>query len=106
MHAKFYCCLKISKNVIDFIAFCSDGTGPFETCWTIKGPNYNSTGNETCTQGTETWNVCQFPIQWYFRRPGQSAIIIIVDNVLNHEVKQVSQLAVHLGVRKGEVLHK
>jgi len=66
-----------------------DGTGPFETCWTIKGPNYNSTGNETCTQGTETWNVCQFPIQWYFRRPGQSAIIIIVDNVLNHEVKQV-----------------
>jgi len=66
-----------------------DGTGPYETCWSIKGPNYNSTGNETCTDGTETTNICQFPIQWYFRRPGQSVILIIVDNTLDHMVKQV-----------------
>lgn len=66
-----------------------DGTGPWTYCWSIKGPSYNSTGNETCDDGYETTSTCNFPIVWYLRNPGQSAVLIVIDNVLNHIVKQV-----------------
>ena len=75
--------------MLDLTVTC-DGSGPWKTCWYFRDVNYNKTGSEVCETVSLVQGKCEFPILWYFRNPGSTALIIIVDDGLKHIVKQVA----------------
>lgn len=66
--------------------FTCDGSGPWTYCWAIKDNPYNVTGNETCMEDQILNNVCNFPVMWYFRQPGISNILVILDNGISRNI--------------------
>ena len=76
--------------MLDLTMTC-DGTGPWNYCWYFKDVDYNKTGKETCKDtGVSTVSkTCEFPVLWYFRNAGKTALIVVVDDGLEHQVKQV-----------------
>jgi len=76
-------------TMLDLTVTC-DGSGPWNTCWYFRDVSYNKTGSEICQTVSVVAGKCEFPILWYFRNSGSTALIIVVDDGLNHIVKQVA----------------
>ena len=76
-------------TMLDLSVKC-DGTGPWTYCWYFRDVSYNKTGIERCESVSTLSGKCEFPILWYFRNAGSSALIIVVDGGLKHIVKQVA----------------
>ena len=75
--------------MLDLSVVC-DGTGPWTYCWYFQDVNYNKTGKENCDLVSTVSSKCEFPILWYFRNAGSTALIIVIDDGLTHIVKQVA----------------
>lgn len=75
--------------MLDLSVVC-DGTGPWTYCWYFQDVNYNKTGRENCESVSTVSSKCEFPVLWYFRNAGSTALIIVIDDGLTHIVKQVA----------------
>ena len=77
-------------HILNLSVSC-DGSGPWEHCWFIK-QNYTPFNNETC-DGRDNKVIsrgkCSFIVTRYIAKNGAYSLVIIVDDGLEHRVKQI-----------------
>ena len=87
--------------MLDISVTC-DGSGPWAHCWFVR-QNYNASINTSCDEIENNHkaiskNKCSFKITKWIRGNGAYSLVIIVDDGLNHIVKQVG-INVYTGPR-------